>query len=131
MWADFKAFLLKQNIMALAIAFVVGAATTELVQALVADFIMPIVTVMMPGDQWRTSEWNVGPFEFLVGHFLWALINFLIIGFVAWRISKIFIRQPKPGETPATRSCPYCKQQVDATATRCSYCTSELVATAA
>ena len=131
MWADFKAFILKQNILALAIAFVVGAATNELVQALVADFIMPIVVVMVPGDEWREAAWEVGPFRFLVGHFVWALINFLIIGLVAWRLSRVFIKPPKPDETPATRQCPYCKQLVDATATRCSYCTSEIAALAA
>ena len=131
MWADFKAFLVKQNILALAIAVVVGTALNELVQALVADFIMPIVTVAMPGGAWRAMEWEVGPFRFLVGHFLWALLNFLIIGFVAWRLSKIFIRPPKVGETPSTRPCPFCKQVVDATATRCAYCTSELAAVAA
>lgn len=131
MWADFKAFMLKQNILALAIAVVVGTALNELVQALVADFIMPIVTVAMPGGAWRAMEWEVGPFRFLVGHFLWALLNFLIIGLVAWRLSKVFIRPPKPDEKPATRPCPYCKQVVDATATKCAYCTSEISALAA
>ena len=130
MWADFKAFLIKQNILALAIAFVVGAATNDLVQALVADFIMPVVNAVSPADTWQTWEWDVGGVTFTIGHFLGALLNFLIIGFVAWRLTKLFIRPPKPDEKPATRPCLYCKQVVDATATRCAYCTSELAAAA-
>ena len=126
MWSDFKAFLLKQNILALAIAFVVGVATNDLVKAIVDDFIMPVVGVLMPGDAWRELTVSVGPVDFLVGHFLSVLLNFLIIGFVAWRISRAFIAPPKPDEKPATRPCPFCRQTVDAQATRCAYCTSEL-----
>lgn len=127
MWTEFKAFLLKQNIIALAIAFVVGAATNDLVQALVNDFIMPIVGVLMPGDEWQAATLRIGRVEFLVGHFASALLNFLIIGFVAWRIAKALIAPPKPDETPATRQCPFCVQRIDAKATRCAYCTSEVV----
>ena len=123
MWSDFKAFLLKQNIIALAIAFVVGAATNDLVQALVTDFIMPVVQLAAPGDEWQEAKVGI----FLVGHFASVLLNFLIIGFVAWRIAKALIAPPKPDETPATRQCPFCIQRIDAKATRCAYCTSEIV----
>jgi large conductance mechanosensitive channel len=124
MWREFKAFLLKQNVLALAIAVVVGAALSKLVTALVDDFIMPIVAVAAPGGQWQTAIWAVGPFQFRVGDFASAVINFFIIGFVAWRISKALIR-PDP-VAPATRPCPSCRMSVDLLATRCPYCTSAL-----
>ena len=120
---EFKEFLLKQNVIALAIAVVVGAALNTLVQALVNDFIMPIVVAGGPAGDWRTATWDVGPVKFGVGDFLSALINFLIVGFVAWRISKIFI---KPEADVPKRACAYCKMEINAAATRCPHCTSQL-----
>src|SRR5438477_833232 len=90
--SEFKEFLLKQNIVALAIAVVVGTALNTLVKALVDDFIMPVVVALGPGGDWQTATWSVDSVKFGVGDFLAATINFLIIGFVAWRISKIFIK---------------------------------------
>src|SRR6478672_4930555 len=101
---EFKEFLLKQNIIALAIAVVVGTALNALVKSLVDDFIMPIIVAIGPGGDWQKATWNVGTVKFGIGDFAAALINFLIIGFVAWRISKIFI---KPAAEAPKKSCPY------------------------
>jgi large conductance mechanosensitive channel len=125
MLSDFKAFLLKENILALAIAVVIGNATTALVNALVADFIMPVVTAATPQDQWERLVANAGPVEFRVGHFAYALLQFVIIAFVVWRVSRAFIR-PKPAAP--TKQCPYCRQNIDAAASRCAHCTSQLAA---
>jgi len=122
---EFKEFLLKQNIIALAIAVVVGTALNALVKALVDDFIMPIIVAIGPGGDWQKATWNVGSVKFGVGDFLAAAISFLIIGFVAWRISKIFIKPP--AEAPK-RNCPFCRLQIDPAATRCPHCTSQLSA---
>jgi large conductance mechanosensitive channel len=120
---EFKEFLLKQNIVALAIAVVVGTALNTLVKAVVDDFIMPIIAAIGPGGDWQTATWSVGSVKFGVGDFLAALINFLIIGFVAWRISKIFIR---PEAEAPKKDCPFCRMSIDAAATRCPHCTSQL-----
>lgn len=120
---EFKDFLLKQNIVALAIAVVVGTALNTLVKALVDDFIMPIIAALGPGGDWQTATWNVGSIKFGVGDFLAALINFLIIGFVAWRISKIFL---KPEADTPMKDCPYCRMSINAAAIRCPNCTSQL-----
>src|SRR5687768_15831965 len=121
MWRDFKAFLLKNNIIALAVAFVVGAATNELVQAFVTDFIMPIVGRVAPGGAWREWGPTVGGVQFLVGHFLGALINFIIIALVAWQIARTLIKPAPAGDQPTMRPCPYCVQAIDAKATRCAF----------
>ena len=121
---EFKDFLLKQNIVALALAVVVGTALNALVKAFVDDFIMPIIVAIGPGGEWQTATWSVGSVKFGVGDFMAAAINFLIIGFVAWRISKIFI---KPAAEAPKKDCAYCRMSVDAAATRCPYCTSQLV----
>ena len=124
MFRDFKQFLVKENVLALAIAVVLGAAIGKLVTALVADFIMPIVAAVMPAGDWRAYALDIGPVRFLVGDFIGALIDFIIIAFVIWRISKAFIKPA--GEKPATRECPYCRSMIDARATRCSQCTATL-----
>jgi large conductance mechanosensitive channel len=125
MLKEFKDFLLKQNVVALAIAVVVGTALNTLVKAVVDDFIMPIIVVIGPGGDWQKATWNVGSVKFGLGDFLAAAINFIIIGFVAWRISKIFI---KPAAEAPKKSCPYCRMSIDPAATRCAHCTSQLAA---
>jgi large conductance mechanosensitive channel len=125
MLKDFKDFLLKQNVVALAIAVVVGTALNTLVKAIVDDFIMPIIVAIGPGGDWQKATWSVGSVKFGVGDFVAAVINFLIIGLVAWRISKIFIKPP--AEAPK-RTCPFCRMSIDAAATRCPNCTSQLAA---
>jgi large conductance mechanosensitive channel len=125
MLKEFKDFLLKQNIVALAIAVVVGTALNTLVKALVDDFIMPIVVAIGPGGEWQKATWNVGSVKFGIGDFLAAAINFLIIGLVAWRISKVFI---KPAAEAPKKNCAYCRMSIDAAASRCPYCTSQLAA---
>jgi large conductance mechanosensitive channel len=122
---EFKDFLLKQNVVALAIAVVVGTALNSLVKALVDDFIMPIIVALGPGGDWQTATWNVGSVKFGVGDFTAAVINFLIIGFVAWRISRVFI---KPEAEAPKKDCPYCRMSMNAAATRCPNCTSQLSA---
>ncbi|HZE09130.1 MAG TPA: MscL family protein [Gemmatimonadaceae bacterium] len=125
MYTEFKDFLLKQNVVALAIAVVVGTALNALVKSIVDDFIMPVIVAIGPGGEWQKATWTVGSIKFGVGDFASAVINFIIIGFVAWRISKIFI---KPTAEPAKKTCPFCKMTIDPAASRCPYCTSEVAA---
>jgi large conductance mechanosensitive channel len=131
MWREFKAFLIKQNVLALAVAVVIGAALTKVIDSLVADFIMPIIGAVTPGGAWREWTLNAGPVRFGVGNFLNAVLNFLIVGFVAWRIVKAFIRPPAPSSDAATKACPFCRMTIDVAATRCPHCTSALGAQAA
>ena len=125
-WSEFRAFLLKQNVVALAIAVVIGTALNAVVQAIVDDLIMPIVTVALPAGAWQTWKWEAGPFAFGIGHLLAAIINVLIVGFVAWRIAKAFIKPEPAAVAPATKTCQFCRMTIDAAATRCAHCTSQL-----
>ena len=129
MWSQFKAFLLKQNMVALAIAVVIGGATGKLVQSIVDDFIMPLVnpiTGAAGADAWQKAVWTLGPVSLKIGDFGSVALNFLIIGFVCWRITVALIKEPKAAPKPATKECPYCVQTIDARATRCPSCTSDL-----
>lgn len=129
MWRDFKTFLIKQNALALAVAVVIGAALNKVVTAVVDDFIMPIVGAMTPGGAWQKMTFDVGTVKFGIGDFLSALLNFVIVGLVAWRISKALIKEAPAAEKPATKTCGYCqKSDLDVKASRCPHCTSQLAA---
>jgi len=85
LWAEFIDFLSKYKVLGLAVAFILGLYLGQLVQALVSDLIMPIITLAMPGVQWETI--SLGPFT--VGHFIGALITFIIVAFVVFLIVKV------------------------------------------
>jgi large conductance mechanosensitive channel len=126
MWQEFKAFLIKQNALALAIAVVLGVALNAVVQGIVNDLIMPLIAVATPKGDWQTYILSLGPVHLKIGDLASAVINFFIIGFVVWRISKLFIRPEPAAAPPPTKMCPFCKMSIAADATRCAYCTSAL-----
>lgn len=124
MLKEFKSFLLKDNVLSLALAVIIGGALTKVVNALAEDLIMPIAGAAIPGGAWRDVVLALGPVRFTVGHFVGTLVDFAIVGFVVWRMSKLFIKPAAPA--PATRPCPYCAMDVAPTASRCGHCTSML-----
>ena len=85
---EFMDFLNKYGVIGLAIAFIIGGAAGRLVSALVADLLMPVIAVIIPGGEWRTTTFNVGPIKFLLGDFFGTLIDFLIIALVVFILSK-------------------------------------------
>jgi large conductance mechanosensitive channel len=92
---EFKEFLVEYKIIALAIAFVMGAAITALVTSLVSNIIMPFVGVVLPGGDWQTAVVELGPVKLGVGAFLGALINFVIIAFVVFMMAKMVLKEEK------------------------------------
>jgi len=122
MMRDFRDFMVKQNFLALALAVVLGGAVGKVVQSVVDDFIMPLIAAGSPGGDCQEAKWAAGSVEFGVGIFASVLVNFLIIALVVWRIAKLFEGPPAP---PA-RTCQFCKMEIDASASRCAHCTSQL-----
>jgi len=92
---EFMDFLNKYGVIGLAIAFVMGAAVTKLVTALVADLIMPIIGALIPGGDWRTATLTIGNIKFMVGDFVGALIDFIIIALVIFMIVKTIVKEKK------------------------------------
>ncbi|MCU1306489.1 MAG: large-conductance mechanosensitive channel [Acidobacteriaceae bacterium] len=121
MYQEFKAFLQKYNVMALAIAFILGAAIGKVVSALVADMIMPLIGMAVPGGEWRQIAFQIGSAKFLVGDFMGSIVDFVIIAFVVFLIGKAFL---KPAPTPETKPCPECLEVIASAAKRCKYCTA-------
>ena len=93
MMAEFSDFLKKYQVLGLAVAFIIGAAATKLVTATVADIVMPIIAVLVPGGDWRASVFQAGPIKFMVGDFVGAVIDFLIIALVVFMIVKMIMKE--------------------------------------
>ena len=92
---EFKEFLQEYHVMPLAIAFIMGSAVVVLVQSLVNDIIMPVVTPLIPGGDWKTATLALGPVMVKWGSFLSAVINFVIIAFVIFMLAKMVLREEK------------------------------------
>jgi large conductance mechanosensitive channel len=85
LWNEFLDFISKYKVMGMAVAFILGLYLGTLVQALVNDLIMPIITLALPGIEWEAFV--LGPFR--IGHFIGALITFLLVAFVVFLIVKL------------------------------------------
>ena len=89
---EFMDFLQKYQVIGLAVAFVIGAAATKLVNSTVSDIIMPIIAVLIPGGNWREAVFQIGPIKFLLGDFAGAIIDFVIIALVIFIIVKYIMK---------------------------------------
>ncbi|MDD1686878.1 MscL family protein [Methanoregula sp.] len=89
---EFMDFLQKYQVIGLAVAFVIGTAATKLVNSTVSDIIMPIIAVVVPGGNWRAAELDIGPLKFLVGDYLGAIIDFVIIALVIFLLVKYIMK---------------------------------------
>jgi large conductance mechanosensitive channel len=101
LFQEFRAFLDKYGVVGLAIAFVIGAALTQLVQAVVKDLLMPTIAPLLAalGSDWRTMEVYAGSFgPYLIGDFLYNLIYFIIIAAFVFLLAKLVLRQKSVGK---------------------------------
>jgi large conductance mechanosensitive channel len=133
MWREFKEFLLKQNALALAVGVITGAAMGRVVTSLVSDLLMPVISLGIPGGDWRSSKIILskaaGPDGKEVvnainyGAFAGTIVDFAIVAFVVFVIVKWLLR-PEPA--PPTKACPYCLEAVPVAAKKCRACASAL-----
>jgi len=143
MLQDFKAFILRGNVVDLAIGVIIGGAFGKIVSSLVTDVVMPPIGLLLGGVDVNNLflPLSKGSFATLAeaqkagaatlnyGSFLKAVLDFLIIAavlFVAIR-GMARLHKPAPAAAPALRECPRCLAPVPIKATRCGHCTSELV----
>lgn len=129
----FRAFILRGNVVDLAVGIVIGTAFTAVVMAFVSDIITPLIPVSgnQTLSQWTIPIYNNG--KLAIGAFLNAVISFLIVAaviyfFVVLPVTNLMARfKPKEVQVPpATRDCPYCLTSIPLMATRCPACTSQL-----
>jgi large conductance mechanosensitive channel len=131
--SGFKSFLLRGNIVELAVAVIVGATFSGLVQALVTDLITPLIGAVTGGRQPNFADYSftINGSRFKYGDFLNHLLSFLVVSAVIYwlivapmaRLISLFDRDNKA----ATKQCPECLTDIPAEARRCAACTVELV----
>ena len=92
---EFKEFLYEYKVIPLAIALIMGIASTAFIKSFVDNIIMPIITPFIPGGAWRTATIDIGPIVLGWGAFLGELINFIIIAFVVFMIAKKVLKEEK------------------------------------
>ena len=126
MWKEWKEFALKGNVLDLAVAVVIGAAFTKIVNALVEQIIMPCINAMTPGGDWRGL--TVSPLKLGLGPFLGACLDFLLVSIVIFLlVVKLRGRLvKKEAGKPTTKTCPECLETIPLEAKRCKFCTSVL-----
>jgi large conductance mechanosensitive channel len=129
----FKQFVLRGNVLDLAVAVVMGAAFGAVVTALVKDLITPIIAAIVGKPDFSNIQFSVNGSKFLIGDFINALVSFLLIAaavyfFVVLPVNTLLARI-KRGEAPpdpTTKRCPECLSEVPIAARRCAFCTSAL-----
>lgn len=121
---EFREFLLKQNVIALAIGVIIGGALGKVVSGLVDDIIMPIVGVVLPGGDWRSAQIALsGNNAIKYGDLIGRIVDFVIVAAVVFVITKALLERNK-APAPATKACPECLELVPAAARKCRACAS-------
>jgi large conductance mechanosensitive channel len=139
---EFKEFIMRGNVMDMAVGVIVGGAFGAIVNSLVNDVIMPVISlatgkvdftnlfISLDGNKYATlaAAQEAGGSVFAYGSFIQAVIEFLIIALCIFLVVKGVnkLRKPEPEAAPTTKVCPFCKNEVPLEATRCGFCTSEL-----
>ena len=154
--AEFKTFIMRGNVVDLAVGVIIGAAFQAIIKSLVDDLIMPVISIFTKGvdfanmfiviDKAAAAEaglkasatladaQELGVAVFAYGNLINAIINFLIMAFVIFvlvrTINKLRDKAAKEEEVveaaPTTKKCPFCKSEIDIEATKCPNCTSDV-----
>lgn len=146
--AEFKKFIMRGNVIDLAVGVIIGGAFQAIVKSLVDDIVMPVISLATKGIDFTNKFILLGEGEFATlaeaqeagvaaiayGNFINAVLNFLIMALVIFVlikcINKVNEKTSKKEEeapaAPTTKECPYCKSEIAIEATRCPNCTSQL-----
>jgi large conductance mechanosensitive channel len=129
----FKQFMLRGNVLDLAVAVVMGAAFSAVVAALVKDLLTPLIAAIVGAPDFSAVAVTVNGSKLLLGDFLNAVIAFVMVGaavyfFVVLPVNKLTarLRRGEAPPDPTTKKCPECLSEVAIAARRCAYCTSAL-----
>ncbi len=146
MLKDFKEFVMRGNVLDLAVGIIIGASFGAIVKSLVDDVIMPPIGLALGNVDFsnlyvvlKEGAKAAGPYSTLAdakaagavtlnyGLFFNSVVAFLIVAFAIFLVVRLANRlQPKPAPAPAMKDCPYCKMSIPIGATRCPQCTSEI-----
>jgi large conductance mechanosensitive channel len=130
----FRKFILRGNVIDLAVAVVIGAAFGAVVQALVKDIVTPIIGAFGGVPDFSAWFFTVNGSKFLIGDFINTLLSFLVIAFVVYYFVVVPVQKMMDrykGDPPVapvtTRECPYCLSRIPVLASKCSFCTADVL----
>lgn len=132
---EFRDFIMRGNVLDLAVAVIIGAAFQSIITSMVDDIISPIIGIFGNVD-FKDFVLNINGVQIRYGSFITAVINFLIMALVIFLLikgvnkltdlSRRLIKKEEDEAAPTTKICPYCCTEIDINATRCPHCTSIL-----
>ena len=142
MVSEFKEFIMRGNVMDMAVGVIVGGAFNTIVQSLVNDIIMPVISlatgkidfsnlfISLNGEKYASlaAAQEAGASVFAYGNFIQNILQFLIVAFALFAVIKGMnkLRRPAPEAAPTTKICPFCKSEINIEATKCAFCASEV-----
>ena len=130
MFKEFRQFIMRGNVVDLAVGVVMGAAFGAIVSSLVSQILMPLLGMLTHGIDFNMLSINLNGVQLHYGLFVNAVVNFLIVSaaifFLVVKPVNRFTKKEAPAAAPATRECPFCATDIPVRATRCPHCTSEL-----
>ena len=128
---EFREFLLKTNALALAVGVIIGGAVGKVVSSIVGDLLMPLIGVLIPGGEWRelkfvltTKPDGTAANAITYGQFLGNVVDFVIIAFCVFMLTKVLLRPAPAAPGPPTKTCPECLEKVPQAARKCRACAS-------
>jgi len=129
LWQEFKNFAFKGNMIDLAVAFVLGAAFGKVVESLVKNVFMPLISYVTPNVKY--DDWYLG--KIAIGSFIAEIINFLVVALAIFvfvvkligTLTRLRAREEAPA-APTTKECPLCLSAIPIKAKRCAHCASDL-----
>lgn len=139
---EFKTFIMRGNVMDMAVGVIIGSAFTGIVNSLVNDIIMPIITLItgkinfsdlmfsLDGNTYKSlaaAQEAAAP-VIAYGNFIQLVVQFLLTAFVLFMVIKGInkLHKPKPAPEVTTKTCPFCKSEIHKDATKCPHCASEV-----
>jgi large conductance mechanosensitive channel len=134
MLKGFRDFVLRGNVVDLAVAVIIGAAFNGVVNSLVADVFNPMIAATIGKPDFSSVVLHVGSGTIKIGSFFNAVVSFLIVAFVVYffivlPVSKLMARFKPPVVAVTTmKTCPQCKSEIPIDATRCAHCTQPVAA---
>ena len=143
---EFKTFIMRGNVMDLAVGIIIGGAFQAIISSLVNDIVMPLITLLtggidftnwfiaLDGGEYATlaAAQKAGAATLNYGVFITAVVNFLLMAFVIFCFVKFMnnlaekTKKEEVEEAPETKVCPYCKSEIPVDATKCAHCTSDV-----
>jgi len=133
MFEGFKKFLLRGNVIDLAVAVIIGAAFSGVVNALVKDLLTPLIAALGGKPDFSALTFTINNSKFLYGDFINSIVSFIIVAAAIYflivmpmnRIQEL-TKKPQIPPAPTTRKCPECLSDIPLAAQRCAYCTAQV-----